>query len=102
MDKARFQHDMAYGDFKDLNRRTAADQVLRDKAFNIAKIPKYDGYQRRLAWVVYNFLIKNFQVVLLKKNYAKWTISIRITQTNYYKIWEKKSTLIFYRQYLGC
>ena len=49
MDKARFQHDMAYGDFKDLNRRTAADQVLRDKAFNIAKIPKYDGYQRRLA-----------------------------------------------------
>ena len=35
---------MAYGDLKDLNRRTAADKVLRDIAFNIAKDPKYDGY----------------------------------------------------------
>ena len=35
---------MAYGDFKDLNRRTAADKVLRDKVFNIAKNPKYDGH----------------------------------------------------------
>ena len=40
---------MGYGDFKGLNRRTAADKVLRDKVFNIAKNPKYDGYQRRLA-----------------------------------------------------
>ena len=45
LDKACFQHDMAYGDFKDLARRTAADKVLRDKAFNVAKDPKYDGYQ---------------------------------------------------------
>ena len=44
LDKACVQHDMAYGDFKDLNRRTAADKVLRDKAFNIAKNPKYDGH----------------------------------------------------------
>ena len=44
---------MAYGDFKDLNRRWAADKVLRDKAFGIAKNPKYDGYQRGLASVVY-------------------------------------------------
>ena len=42
LDKACFAHDMAYGDFKDLNRRTAADKVLPDKAFNIAKSPKYD------------------------------------------------------------
>ena len=41
MDKACFQNDMAYGDFKDLNRRTAADNVLREKAFNIAKNPRY-------------------------------------------------------------
>ena len=40
---------MAYGDFKDLNRRTTADKVLRDKAFNIGKNLKYDGYQRALA-----------------------------------------------------
>ena len=37
---------MAYGGFKDLNRRSVADKVLHDKAFNIAKNPKYDGYQR--------------------------------------------------------
>ena len=35
---------MDYGDFKDLNRTTAADKVLCDKAFNIAKNPKNDGY----------------------------------------------------------
>ena len=52
LDKACFQHDMAYGDFKDLARRTASDKVLRDKAFNIAKNSKYDGYQRRLASMV--------------------------------------------------
>ena len=40
---------MAYGDYKDLAKRTAADNVLRDKAFNFAKDPKYDGYQRGLA-----------------------------------------------------
>ena len=49
---------MAYGDFKELKRRTASDKFLRDKAFNIAKNPKYDGYQRELASVVYNFFDK--------------------------------------------
>ena len=58
LDKACFQHDMAYGDFKDLARRTASDKVLRDKAFNIAKSPKYDGYQRGLASMVYKFFDK--------------------------------------------
>ena len=53
LDKTCFQHDMAYGDFKDLERRTASDKVLRDKAFNIAKNPKYEGYQRGLASMVY-------------------------------------------------
>ena len=58
LDKACFQHDMAYGDFKDLKRRTASEKVLRDKAFNIAKNPKYDGYQRGLASMVYKFFDK--------------------------------------------
>ena len=53
LDKACFQHDMAYGDFKDLKRRTYSDKVLRDKAFNIAKNPKYDGNQRGPASMVY-------------------------------------------------
>ena len=50
LDKGCFQHDMAYGDFKDLNRRTtAADKVLPDEAFNIAKNPKYNRCQCGLA-----------------------------------------------------
>ena len=48
LDKACFQHDMAYGDFKDLPRRTASDKVLHDTAFNTAKNPKYDVYHRVL------------------------------------------------------
>ena len=49
LDKACFQHHMAYGDFKDLTRRTFSDKVLRNKTFNIAKNPKCDGFQRGLA-----------------------------------------------------
>ena len=53
--KTCLKHDIAYGFFKDLNRRTAVDEVLCDKAFNIAKSPKHDGYQGGLASMVYNF-----------------------------------------------
>ena len=53
LDKACFQHDMAYGDFKDLAKRTAADKVLRDKAIKIASHKKYDGFQRGLASMVF-------------------------------------------------
>ena len=58
LDKACFQHDMGYGDFKDLTKRTAADKVLRDKAFKIVSDQKYDGYQRGLASMVYKFFDK--------------------------------------------
>ena len=58
LDKACFQHDMAYGDFKDLKRRTFSDKVLREKAFNIAKNPKYHGHQRGIASMVYKFFDK--------------------------------------------
>ena len=58
LDKACFQCGMAYGDFEDLTRRTALDKILRDKAFNIAKNPKFDGYQRKLASLVYKFFDK--------------------------------------------
>ena len=44
---------MAYGGFKDLTGRKASDKILRDKAFSIVKSPKYDGYQRGLASMVY-------------------------------------------------
>ena len=49
---------MDYGDFKNLTGRTTSDKILRDKAFNIAKNLKYDGYQSGLASMVYNFFDK--------------------------------------------
>ena len=66
LNKVFFQHNTACGDFKDLPRRTASDKILCDKAFDIAKNPKYDGYskydryQRGLASMVYRFFDKTF------------------------------------------
>ena len=58
LDKACFQHDMAFGNFKVLTRGKASDKILRDKAFNIVKIPKYYGFQRGVALMVYKFFDK--------------------------------------------
>ena len=58
LNKACFQHNSAYTDHKDLINRTKADKVLRDKVCNIASNPKYDGYQRGLASMVYKFFDK--------------------------------------------
>ena len=59
LDKACFQHYMAYGEYKDLNKIRQSEKVLRDKAFEIASNVKYDGYQRGLASMVYKFFDKN-------------------------------------------
>ena len=67
LDKACIQHDMAYGKSKYLTKRTQSDKVLRDKTFKIASDPKYDGYQRGLAAMVYKFLIKNVVQVVLRQ-----------------------------------
>ena len=69
---------MAYGDFKDLNRRTTSDKILLDKAFNIAKNPKYDGYQSGLASIVY----KSFDKETWGGTVENINIS-KITQNNY-------------------
>ena len=58
LDKACFQHDSVYADHKDLINRTEADKFLRDKAYDIASNPKYDGYQRGLASMVYKLFDK--------------------------------------------
>ena len=55
LDKACFPHDAAYSDSKDLTKRTVADKILKNRAFDIAKDPKYDGYQIGLAFMVYKF-----------------------------------------------
>ena len=58
LDITCFQHDMADGKSKDLIKRTQSDKVLKDKGFKIANNPKYDGYQRGSASVVYKFFNK--------------------------------------------
>ena len=58
LDKACFQHDMAYGKTKDVAKKTQSDKVLRDNAFKIASDPKFDGYQSELASTVYKFFDK--------------------------------------------
>ena len=65
LDKACFQHDIAYGKSKDLAKRTQSVKVLRDKAFKIAINPKYDGYQRGLTSMVYKFFNKNLVEMVL-------------------------------------
>ena len=56
--KPCFQHGMAHGKTKDLEKRAQSDKVLREKAFKIASDPKYDDYQRGLASMVYKFFDK--------------------------------------------
>ena len=64
LDKSCFTHDAAYSDSKDLTKRTVADKSLKNKAFDIARDPKYDGYQRgSLLWFI-NFLTQKSQEVV--------------------------------------
>ena len=89
--KALFQYEILYRVLMDSPRRTASDELLREYAFDITKVPKYDRYQHRLASVIYNFLLKACLVVLLKITFCQtsvlWTqytkICRRITEINY-------------------
>ena len=117
LDKAYFKQDMAYGDFKDLTRRTASDKILCGKAFNIAKNPKYDGYQRSLASMVYNIFDKKTSATRVRsetlatrnkfadsgiknKNMSNQQLAEELQKPIIKKF--KKSKLTFYGQYLGC
>ena len=84
IDKACFQHNRAYGKSKDLVKRAQSDKVLKDKAFKIASNPKYDGYQRGLASMVYMFFDKKskrsgiplrLQINLLMNQIINWQMN---------------------------
>ena len=66
LDKTCFQHNMAYGKYKDLEKRRQSDKVLKDKVFAIANNPKYDGYQRGLASMVYKSFDKKSKGTCIK------------------------------------
>ena len=93
---------MAYVDFKDLAKRTAFDKVLRDKAFNIAKDPKYDGYQRGLASMVYKFFDKNTAGSSIKSMRQNGQLAEQLHKPIIRKFLKKKGAFNIQRQYLGC
>ena len=68
LDRACFQHDMAYHKFKDLEKRTQSDIVLKNKALEITSNPTYNGYERGLASIVYKFFDKKSKGSGLKEN----------------------------------
>ena len=74
LDKAWFSHDAAHSDSKDLAKRTIPDNILKDKAYQIARNGKYDGYQRVLASMIYKFLYENS----IRRD-CKWTSNWRVT-----------------------
>ena len=81
LDKVCFQHDMAYGDFKDLTRRTASDKILRDKAFNVAKNLRYDGYQKSFASMVYKLFDKKTFLLSVPINVQVEVLKMKVCQT---------------------
>ena len=95
-DKACFQHDVAHGVFKDLVWIKSPDKVLRDKTFKLAKVSKYDGYQRGLASMVYIFLIKkpvhfqkNLLLVVVLNLYQINNLQMNfINQLGHFKKWK--------------
>ena len=87
---------MAYGDFKDLTRRTASDKIFCDKAFNIAKNPKYDGYQRGLASMAYKFFDKKTSGGTLKnKNISNQELAEELQKPIIRKFQKRKVHLPF-------
>ena len=78
---------MAYGDFKDLTKRTASDKIFRDKAFNIAENSKHDGYQKGLVSMINKFSDKKkILAVVLQIKISQTRISWTITQANHQKV----------------
>ena len=80
LDKACFQHNMAYNKFKDLEKRTQSDIVLKNKALKIATNPKYNGYERGLAIMVYKFFLdKKSKGSGLKENQGNFLQNSQLT-----------------------
>ena len=93
LDKACFQHDMAYGNFKDLTKRTIADKVLRDTAFKVASDQKYDGYKRGLASMVYRFFDKKSQGSELANNKENMQLGDELHKPNIEKSTKERCIL---------
>ena len=91
---------MAHGYFRDLTKRTTTDKVLKDKAFNIAKNRKYDGYQRGLASMVYKFCVTLANKSAIKSIPQNEQSADELHKPIIRKF--KKSIFSIQRQHLGC
>ena len=102
LDKACFHHDMAYGKYKDLQKRTQSDKVLKDKAFETANKPKYDGYQRGLASMVDKSFDKKSKGSGIKNEIKEnQQLGNELHKPIITKFKKNKSVFLFQRQYLG-
>ena len=99
LDTAYLQHDIAYGDFKDLPKRTAADKVQRNKAFKIASDQKYDGYHRELASMVYKIFDKKSQGKGLANNNNNNNENIQLANEIHKPIIKKVNKRIVYSSF---
>ena len=93
---------MAYGDFKDSTKITAADKVLRNKAFNIAIDLKYDGYQTGLTSMVYKFFDKKTAGSGIKSMQQNEKLAEELHKPIIRKFKKRKSAFNFQKQYFGC
>ena len=91
---------MAYGGFKDLAKITASDKVLREKAFNIAKNLRYEGYQRGLASMVYKFFDSSGVTLANKSSFKNETLAKELHKP-IIRNFKKGSVFRIQRQYLG-
>ena len=96
LDKVCFQHDMAYGKCKDLERRTQTDKALKNKAFAIANNPNYDGYQRGLASMIYKFFDKNSKGTGLKNEIKQSQQLANELQKPIIRKFKKKKSVFFF------
>ena len=98
--KSCFQHDMAYEEFKDLPKRAVSDQALRDKAFNIAKNPKYEGHQRGITPKIYKFFNKKYSGDAIENEITPNQQLAEELQKPTIRNFEKRKA--HSRQYFGC
>ena len=84
LDKACFAHDAAYFDSKDLAKRNISNNVLKDRVYEIAMNPNYDGYQRELAWSIWSITF-----LTRKHDWEQKQVSLKRQLKNYINRWLK-------------
>ena len=94
MNSIKHVFNMAYGNTKDLVKRTQSDKVLKNKAFKISSDPKYDGYKRGLASMVYKFFDKKLTSLKKSASLNKFSGSDIVNEPDYQLLNERHELII--------